>query len=144
MKKRFYIDTCIYLNLWKKEGNPGHGKFYWELAQEFFDKNEDDSIFFFSGFVLRELEHNLTKEIYEQKIVIFRFNPKFKQIIASSEDVDCAREIESDLNYEISFFDIFHLILSRKEDAILITRDKKLLETAKKLGIKAGKPENFL
>lgn len=33
--KRFYLDTCIWMNLFKKEGNPEKGVPYWKIAKEF-------------------------------------------------------------------------------------------------------------
>ena len=42
------------------------------------------------------------------------------------------------------FYDILHILLSRKTNSILITRDKKLLEVANRMGIEAKKPEEIL
>ncbi|MGV8162824.1 MAG: PIN domain-containing protein [Candidatus Nanoarchaeia archaeon] len=143
-KKKFYVDTCIYLNLWKKEENLVEGKPVWRIAKEFFEKNEEDSVFFYSGFILKELVYKMTEEEYNKKRIMFESTPNFRKLIVFNKNISEAREIESELNYEISFFDIIHLLLSKREGAILVTRDKKLLEVAQGIGISAGKPENFL
>jgi predicted nucleic acid-binding protein len=51
--------------------------------------------------------------------------------------------MESILNYEISFYDIIHMIIASKTGAILVTRDRKLLESAKKFSIVAHRPEEL-
>ena len=59
------------------------------------------------------------------------------------EEYESAREIESELNYVISLYDILHMLLARKTNSILITRDKILLEIAKKYSVIAKRPEEI-
>jgi len=133
----FYIDTSIYLNLWQNE------KPFCIYAKHFFEKYTN-STFFYSGFILKELCHILSEEKFKQKQILFKNTPDFKKLMLTSEEFNEARKIESEVNYEISFFDIIHILLARKVNSILIIRDKKMLELAVKYGVNSGKPEEFL
>jgi predicted nucleic acid-binding protein len=55
--------------------------------------------------------------------------------------VSRARHIESEERFNISFYDILHMLIAEKEEAMLITRDRKLLELAQKHHILAATPE---
>ena len=51
----YYVDSCVYLNLWQKEINE-NGKPLWEYAKRFLEKaEEDNSLIYYSGFLLKEL-----------------------------------------------------------------------------------------
>ena len=75
---------------------------------------------------------------------MFDASPNFKKIDISIEDLNKARKIESELYYEISFFDIIHMLLSIRTNSILITRDRKLLDVAKDYQATAKRPEELL
>ena len=138
----FYIDTCIYINLWHKEGNESLGVPYWQLALNFLNKYSNSKIYF-SGFVLKELKYILSDEEFKEKRKVF-YKINFCKLESTSEDISQARKIESEINFEISFYDIIHMLLAKRSNSILITRDKKLLLICKKYNILAGKPEDFL
>ena len=145
MKNLFYVDTCIYLNLWQKEGDAKFGVPYWKLAEDFFEEfDNEETTFYYSGFVLKELSFRLTKEDFEKKKSLFESSPNFKKIRISPEEFNKARKIERELNYEFGFFDIIHMLLAMKTESILVTRDKGLLELAKKYKIISKKPEEIL
>lgn len=142
--KSFYVDSCIYLNLWQKEGNEKLGKPYWKIAQNFFENcSRKNKTIFYSRFILKEMKFILTQEKYRDKIKLFD-SLLFARIDASTEDICKARKIESELRYEISFYDIIHILLALKTDSILVTRDKLLLESARKYSVIAKKPESLL
>lgn len=75
---------------------------------------------------------------------MFKASPNFRKIDIAKDELEEARKIESETDFEISFYDIIHLVLARKTNSALITRDSKLLEAAKRYSINAGKPEDFL
>jgi len=144
-KKSFYIDTCIYLNLWQKEGNKKFGIPYWKLAEDFFEKfDNEDTIFYYSGFVLRELTFKLTKGDFEKKKALFESSPNFKKTRLSPEEFNSARRIERELNYKYGFFDIIHMLLALKTKSILVTRDNNLIELAKRYKVIVKRPEEIL
>ncbi len=144
-KKSFYVDTCVYLNLWQKEGNKKFGVPYWKIAEDFFEKfDNEENIFYYSGFVLKELKFILPKEVFEKKRELFESSPNFKKVGLSSEEFNNARKIERGLNYEFGFFDIIHMLIAIKTGSILVTRDKGLLELAKKYKLEPKKPEEVL
>ncbi len=134
----YYIDTCIWLNLFNSdEVNTKQAKYSKELIKKIlFSKNDK---IFYSGFVLRELEFKL-KENYEKKKEWFKNEPKLVFIKATEQTYNYARKLEKENNHKISFFDYIHITLTKETNSILITRDKELLETSKKLII-AQTPE---
>jgi len=141
----FYVDSCIYLNLWQKEGNENFGKPYWKIAKEFFEKIEDkNAIVYYSGYLLKELSFILEKEIFNKKLQMFNHSHNFRRIRLSVKEFNLARAIEKESNYEISFFDIIHMLLARKTNSVLITRDKKLADISKKYNVIERTPEEML
>jgi len=58
------------------------------------------------------------------------------------EDYSFARKLESELFYELSFYDCLHIAICKRLGLILVTRDKELLRFAKK-HVTAEKPENL-
>ncbi|MEK6899095.1 MAG: PIN domain-containing protein [Nanoarchaeota archaeon] len=143
MNNSYYVDTCIYLNIWQKESIKGIE--LWRIAKEFFDKLEErEDTIYYSGFILKELSYILTDEEFNQKRELFNSNPIFIKEVLTKEEYEEARKIENELNNEISFYDIMHILISRKTNSILITRDKKLIEISKRLGVEAKKPEEIL
>lgn len=143
MQKRYYVDTCIYLNLWQKEIDFKTGLKFWKIARDFLQKIENThSIVLFSGFVLKEISHILGNRFNERK-GIFSDPTKFERIFADPRDYDFARMLEKEFKYEISFFDCIHIALAKKEKAILITRDEKLIRYGRKY-CETHKPEELL
>ena len=145
MQKRFYVDSCIYLNLWQKEWNENLGKPYWEIAKEFFERVEtEDSIVYYSGYLLKELSFILEKNFFNKKLPMFNFSPNFKRISLSINEYNLARKIEKETNYETSFYDIIHMLLAKKTRSIFITRDNKLIEISKRYNVVVKRPEELL
>ena len=141
MEKRYYIDTCIWINLWQRETS-GKQKL-WRFAKNFLERaDEENATIYYSGFILKEMMFILSKEIFVKKRAFFDAN--CTKATLTNEEYEEGRKLESQLNGEIGFYDILHILLSRKIGAILITRDKKLLEVANKLGVEARKPEEIL
>lgn len=138
-KQSFYVDACVYLNLWQKEAD------FWRSAKDFFEKFDCSSfVFYYSGFLLKELEFVLKKEEFDKKRVLFNSSPNFRKAFLSREEFIQARKIEFELSYEISFYDIIHLLLSRKTGSILVTQDRKLLGVANRYSVIARRPIDLL
>jgi len=138
----YYVDTCIYLNLWQKEES-NSGLPFWKYAKDFFEKCEKEGKnFFYSGFVLKELNFVLGEKEFAGKRHLFS-QPFFKKVIAYEEDYDKARRIESESFFEVSFFDCMHVVLANKSSSILVTRDRKLIELAEKY-CTVARPEELL
>lgn len=139
----YYVDSCIYLNLWQKEVDE-HGNLLWKFAEEFFKKAEDEnSIIYYSGFLLKELMFKLSTEEYLNKRELFESSPDYKKVILSKEEYDLAGKIKQQ-NAQISFYDIIHMLLAKKTSSILITRDILLTEIARIFSVEAIKPEEIL
>ena len=145
-QKSFYVDACIWLNLFKKEGDPTKGSPYWKIAKDFIENiifSEDKEIFY-SGFVLREMQLKLNNDkLYNEKHTFIREEPKFIFIKAIQEDKVLARKLESESEFEISFYDCLHISICKRTNSVLITRDNKLIEFAKDY-IEVQKPEDLL
>lgn len=139
----FYVDTSIYLNLWKKEGDATKGIPYWKLAKDFMDKIEKEgSIIIFSGLILKELQYKLTAETFEEKVDLLKAT--YKKADVTEEDYKNARKLESKSKFEVSFYDCLHICVCKRLNLALVTRDYLMLNFAKSEGLKCGKPEDFL
>ncbi|MEK6873236.1 MAG: PIN domain-containing protein [Nanoarchaeota archaeon] len=140
----YYIDTCIYLNLWQKEESYS-GVEYWKAAQKFLEMCEEKKeIIYYSGFILKELSFILNKREFVEKKVLFEGSPNFKRVILSDKELSEARKIEEEVNFEVSFYDIIHMILARKTNSILVTRDKRLMKISKKYNVNVKLPEELI
>jgi len=140
--KQYYVDTCIYLNLWKKEVDDSGNKL-WESAKYFFEKAEnEDSIIYYSGFLLKELMFLLSTDEYLNKRELFDSSPNFKKVIFTKEEYSLADKIKK-RNEQLSFYDIIHMLLAKKTNSILVTRDKLLISLAKDYQVIAKKPEEL-
>ena len=139
----YYVDSCIYLNLWKREVDD-FGNLLWGFAKEFFEKAENEnSVIYYSGFLLKELMFVLSTEEYLNKLELFESSPNFKRVILSEEEHNLAEEIKN--NYlQISLYDIIHALLAKKTNSLLVTRDKELIEFAKSINVEVKKPEEIL
>lgn len=134
MKKYYYIDSCIYLNLWKREVDK-KGNLLWRYAKELFDKIEEEKLLiYYLGYLLKELSYVIDKNIFLKKSRLFELSPNFKRITLSIEEYEDARKIEREIKEsQISFFDIIHMLLTKKTNSILITRDKELIKICKQI-----------
>ena len=140
---KFYVDTNIYLNLWKKEGDATKGTPYWKLAKDFMDKAErENSIITFSGLILKELEYKLTSEQFKEKSDLLKST--YQKVEVLEEDYNNARKLESKSRFDISFYDCLHIAVCKRLNLVLVTRDRLMLDFAKSEGLRCGKPEEFL
>ncbi len=130
---RYYIDTCIWLNLIKREAKGK--KLFWKFAQEFLEQHSE---LITSSKIIHELE---SKGI-DSKELLEKHNVKIIEII--SEDLAQARIIESNSHYLIGFYDCIHLAICFRLNATLITRDYLLIQEAKKYKVFATEPERLL
>jgi predicted nucleic acid-binding protein len=144
-QKSFYVDANIWLNLWKKEGDPTKGTPYWQIAETFFEKImfSDDKEILYSGFILKELKYKLDEKTFEEKQEFLKNEEKFRFAKATQEDYDFGRKLESEFEFKIGFFDCLHIAMTKRLNAILVTRDEEMLKQAKKY-VLADKPENLL
>ena len=141
-QKSFYMDSCIWLNLFKKEGDPTKGVPYWKIAKDFIETvEESDDLIIISPMVLKELsfklgdKYSLAKEFFDK-------TKNISIIKSDSEDFTLARKLESEFNYEIGFFDCLHIAISKRLNLNLVTRDKDLLRFANKY-VSSNKPEEL-
>lgn len=133
------------MNLFKKEGDPSKGKPYWEIAEEFINKihSSDDKEIAYSNLVLREIELKLNdNHLFNEKQSLIMQEAESIFITAERTDYAFARKLESESEYTISFYDCMHISICRRHGFVLVTRDKKLLEFAKRY-ITAAKPEDL-
>jgi len=139
----FYVDSCIYINLWQAEINRKYQPL-WKFALDFLEHVEKlNEVIYVSGFVVKELGFVLELEEFKQKIVLFEDESRFKRVIATQEDYEAGRRLESASNFDISFYDCMHVVLSRRLNAILITRDNKLLDFARNY-CQTARPEEIV
>ena len=99
-------------------------------------------VIYYSGFVLKELnfvltpkEFNIKKRLFEEVI--------FKRVFAEELDYAAARSLERTAGFKVSFFDCLHTVLAKRMNAILITRDRELMEIAGKSDCSVARPEEI-
>ena len=139
MEKRYYLDTCIWLNLLKKEINPKSGVQYWKLAKDFIEKIEDkQEKIVISTIVLKELYYTL-KERFQLVNQFFKESDFIEIIKTDPRDYDLARKWEKE-NETLSFYDYLHIAIAKRLNLQLITRDEDLIILAKK-HVNVSKPE---
>ena len=61
------------------------------------------------------------------KLELFNFSPNFRRVNLTKEEYEIAKRIKKE-NRELSFYDIIHMLLAKKTNSVLITRDKKIIE----------------
>jgi len=146
VQKLFYVDSCIWLNLFKKEGDSAKGVPYWKMVEDFISKvmfSEDKGIVY-SGCVLREIQFKLNnEELFRDRLEFMEGEEKFKCIEVAKEDCVFARKLESESNFGISFYDCIHVAVCKRLNLVLVTRDNGLIEFARNY-IVVDKPENLL
>ena len=143
-QKSFYLDSCIWLNLFKEEGDSNKGVPYWKIAKEFIEKiilSKDKEIVF-SGFILKELKHKLDDSTFEEKLLFLKNEEKFRFIKATEGDYTLGRKLESESKFDISFFDCIHVAICKRVNSTLVTRDLKLIGFAKDY-VEVIKPEEI-
>jgi predicted nucleic acid-binding protein len=129
----FFIDSCIWLNLFKKE------KAYSEVAKKFLLKFDN---IIFSNLVLRELQYVLNnQELFLEKKSFME--KEFTVVKVTQEDYIFARKIESELQFALSFYDCIHIATTYRLRGALITRDNDLIRLGKKY-VPVCKPEELL
>lgn len=139
----FYLDSCIWLNLFKKEGDPTKGTPYWKIAEDLIEHiKEGNNEIIVSPNVLKELSFK-AENIFKIIKRFFEDEKYIKMIELIEEDKIFARKLESKSYFEISFYDCLHIAICKRLNLILVTRDNLLIDFAKEY-IKVEKPENLL
>tara|TARA_Y100000310_G_C20297503_1_gene630131 strand:+ start:102 stop:527 length:426 start_codon:yes stop_codon:yes gene_type:complete len=138
-QKTYNVDSCIWLNLFKKEGDATKGTPYWKLAKDFL---EDDNKIIVSTIAIKEISYKIPEKLnYVMKF--FKENDYIELIKTKQEDYDLARKFEDEEEFKISFYDYLHVAISKRLNIPLITRDKDLIQFAKK-HIEVFKPEELI
>ncbi len=131
----YYVDTCIFLNIWKREVGPDPRRPFWKGSEEFLKPHDDEIAI--STVVMRELELKLQKEFLELRKGI----ETVPRLTPDEEIFRRARKIESTERFTLSFYDILHALLAREHSLVLVTRDEKLLAFCRRSGVAAARPE---
>ena len=143
---KYYFDTCIWNNFFKKEVNPHTQIKYWKMVELFLEDIfiSNNHLIYYSGFVLKELEYKLKNpKIFKIIKNFFQKEEKIVYIKADEKIYSFARDLESKFEYKISFFDCLHIAICKKNNFVLITRDNELLNYSKNI-INDKKPENLI
>ncbi len=138
-QKTYYIESCIWLNLFKKEGDAAKGVPYWKLAEDFLEKDNNIIV---SSIVIKEISFKIPERI-DEVMKFFKENDYIELIKTKPEDYDLARKFENEEEFKISFYDYLHVAISKRLKVPLITRDNELIRFAKK-HIEVFKPEELI
>ncbi len=139
MKTDYYLDTCIWLNLFKKETGPEKNKPYWKSARNFIEKvEENNEKIIVSSIALKEI-YFVARNKFKPIKDFLKESECVKIIKTYPEDYDLARKWEKEDN-SLSFYDYIHIAIAKRLNLNLITRDEELIIFAKK-HVKVSKPE---
>jgi len=141
---KFYLDTCIWLNLFKREGDHKKGKPYWKIAEDFIrdvKRSKHDRIIY-SGFILKELKYKLDDVLFKKAEIFLNKSKYMFYHKTNDEHYSLARKYESESKFNISFIDCMNIAICKLNDFILITRDKELIKFSQKY-IEVCKPEDL-
>ena len=139
----YYVDTCIYVNLFKKE-IVENGFSYCEIAKKFFDKaDRQGDLIYYSGYLLKELSFVLGDSLFVENIPFYLYSGNFVKVKFTRDEYEIVKEIYS-TNIGVSFFDVVHMLLARKNKSTLITRDRELMELCEKFNVLTKTPEQIL
>ncbi len=138
-QKTYYVDSCIWINLFKKEGEETKGVPYWKSAKDFI---ENGNTIIVSTIVIKELSFKIEEKL-NLVMRFFKDNESIKLIKTIPEDYDLARKFENQEQFKISFYDYLHVAIAKRLNIPLITRDKDLIIFAKK-HVDVYKPEDLI
>jgi predicted nucleic acid-binding protein len=93
--------------------------------------------------LLKELLFVFDENKFIDKLELFNYSPNFKRVNLIDEEYNLAKKIKRK-NQDISFYDIIHMLLAKKTNSILVTRDKQLIQFAEKHFCSVKKPEEIL
>ncbi|HLC54011.1 MAG TPA: PIN domain-containing protein [Candidatus Nanoarchaeia archaeon] len=142
MGNEYYLDTCIWLNLFKKEGDEKKGIPYWKLAKYFIERvEENNEKIIVSTIVLKEI-YFVARDKFEFIRNFFKETEFIEIVRTNTGDYDLAREWESK-DKKLSFYDYLHIAITKRLNADLITRDEELIRFAKSC-VSAFKPEDLI
>lgn len=140
MDQIYYLDSCIWLNLFKKEGDASKGTPYWKIAKDFIAYvKASGGVIAVSRIVLKEVYFQFHEDFAEVE-QLFAKEPCIGIIEIEDEDYALARSFERTHGL-LSFYDYLHLAIAQRRGFWLITRDRALLEFARK-HITALRPED--
>ena len=135
---KYYIDSCIWLNLFKKEEK------YCSIAEKFIQntikKKEKIAI---SKHILTEIKFRLNGNFHKIEKYFEDNKTDIVYVKTIDEDYNNARKIESENKYQIGFYDCLHISICKRLNLILITRDRDLIRIGSKY-IKVKKPEYLI
>ncbi len=143
--KKYYVDSCIWLNLFKREGDASKGIPYWKITKLFLRRIRSckDAQAVYTAVVLKEIERVIDNpEVFKERLRFIKEEKKFMYVECLKEDYDVARKLESESGFRISFTDCINIAVCKRLGAVLVTRDNLLIEFARKY-IKVDKPEHL-
>lgn len=143
MKKNYYLDTCIWLNLFKKEVSLTEKIPYWKIVLDIIESIvKANGIIYVSTIVLKEL-YFISPENFKQITRYFKQSDFIKLIKTTPEDYNLARTFEKEDGAKISFYDYLHIAIVKRLSCVFVTRDKDLIKFSENK-INVTVPENLI
>jgi predicted nucleic acid-binding protein len=140
--KEYYLDSCIWLNLFKRESDPVDKTPWWKIAKDFIEQVEDQNgKVIVSTIVLKEL-YFTAKDKFHRIQKFFKEGDCIEIVKTNPEDYDLARKWEQE-HKKLSFYDYIHVAIAKRLNIPLITRDEDLIEFAKS-HVRVFKPEELI
>ena len=142
MEKEYYLDSCIWLNLFKRESDSVDGTPWQKLAKDFIEQVEErNGKVIVSTVVLKELYFTIKYKLHRIQR-FFKESDCIDIVKTTPEDYELARKWEQE-HKALSFYDYIHVAIAKRLNIPLITRDKDLIGFAKS-HVKVFKPEDLI
>ncbi len=118
---KFYVDTCIWLNVLKREKRSFNSSFNFLTS---------DKPIVISPIIFKELYWKLKSQFHLAKEFID--NCGVEIIHLTKNDYNFARSLERKYGQTISFIDFLNIAICKNKNFILVSRDRELIKIAKK------------
>lgn len=139
MKKKYYIDTCIWRDYYENRFN--HIKSLGILAMIFFrNLIKNRRVILYSDIVIDELKNAYGLEDINNIFRVFQKRDLLRKVPITKAQLKEAVEIYK--SRDVPLGDAIHAILARDNNAILITRDRDFLRLADI--VESKKPEDLI
>lgn len=138
-RKSYYVDTCIWLNLFKKEECTKQGVPYHKIAKGFLERFSKN--IFYSEVTRKEIKAKLDEKAFYEKNEFMM--ERFRFVYTTKEDYKFAKGLKAQLKDKLSFYDYVHIGVCRRLNLILITRDRSLIKIGRSF-VSVKRPEELL
>jgi len=120
---KYYVDTCIWIDYW--ENRQDNLRPLGEFALKFFTNLEDEDIVYYSDLTLKELNNRYSDDVIAEVFKVVEC--ELIHLETYKSQLHTATIIAR--TGLMHWTDALHATLAKEADALLITRDKQILNS---------------